>query len=252
MCPLSSDPAPLAKHRCAWGDSGCQRLSWISRTYPLKSNQIPIDLAHWRCAFLASRLASISFPIAAAFSPALLLGTDPHKGWRQPPLLGAGGADVAVDLIPGYARLAELHLLGRGVHPGGTLLEPAPGPDIAVSLHHTGSLRLWHTFCGTPSATGECSANRGVPYSPFAEQPGCSGRIVVVNDRLNPPVTPAKTAAASTEKVGELFGGRTGGRDCWAAGQLPFHRKRRRSECLSGQNPSACLRKSKHPPRWAR
>ena len=137
MCPLSSDPAPLAKHRCAWGDSGCQRLSWISRTYPLKSNQIPIDLAHWRCAFLASRLASISFPIAAAFSPALLLGTDPHKGWRQPPLLGAGGADVAVDLIPGYARLAELHLLGRGVHPGGTLLEPAPGPDIAVSLHHT-------------------------------------------------------------------------------------------------------------------
>ena len=105
---------------------------------------------------------------------------------------------------------------------------------------------------GTPSATGECSANRGVPYSPFAEQPGCSGRIVVVNDRLSPPVTPAKTAAASTGKVGELFGGRTGGRDCWATGQLPFPRKRRRSECLSGQNPSACLRKSKHPPRWAR
>ena len=251
MCPLSSDPAPLAKHRCAWGDSGCQRLSWISRTYPLESNQIPIDLAHWRCAFLTSRLASISFPIAAAFSPALLWGTDLHKGWRQPPLLGAGGADVAVDLIPGYARLAELHLLGRGGHPGGTLLEPAAGPDIAVSLHHTGSLRLWHTFYGTPSATGECSANRGVPYSPFAEQPGCSGRIVVVNDRLNPPGSPAKMVVASTGKVGELFGGLRD-RNCWAAGQLPFPKKRRRSECLSGQNPSACLRTSKHPSRWVR
>ena len=64
-------------------------------------------------------------------------------------------------------------------------------------------------------------------------------------------MTPAKTAAASTGKVGELFEGRTGNRDCWAAGQLPFPRKRRRSECLSGQNPSAWQRKSKHAPRWA-
>ena len=110
MCPLSSDPAPLAKHRCAWGDSGCQRLSWISRTYPLESNQIPIDLAHWRCAFLTSRLASISFPIAAAFSPALFWGTDPHKGWHQPPLLGAGGAGDAETL----KRIAA-NLRGKGL-----------------------------------------------------------------------------------------------------------------------------------------
>ena len=67
---------------------------------------------------------------------------------------------------------------------------------------------------------------------------------------VDPPLDPAKTVAASTGKVGELFVGRTGGRDCWAAGQLPFPRKCRRPECLSGQNPSACLRKGKHPPGW--
>ena len=45
---------------------------------------------------------------------------------------------------------------------------------------------------------------------------------------VDPPLAPAKTVAASTGKVGELFVGRTGGRDCWAAGQLPFPRKCRR------------------------
>ena len=141
--------------------------------------------------------------------------------------------------------------LGRWVHPQDPLLEPAAGADIAVDWCQDRSWPLQLAFMEQLPQRGSCSANRGVSYSLFAEQPGCSGRIVVVDDRLNPPVTPAKTAAASTGKVGELFGGRTGGRDCWAAGQLPFPRKRRRSECLSGQNPSACLRTSKHPSRWA-
>ena len=34
---------------------------------------------------------------------------------------------------------------------------------------------------------------------------------------VDPPLDPAKTLAASEGKVGELFVGRTGGRDCWAA-----------------------------------
>ena len=42
------------------------------------------------------------------------------------------------------------------------------------------------------------------------------------------------------------------GRDRWAAAQLLFPRKRLRPGCLSAQNPSACLGKSKHPPYWAR
>ena len=42
------------------------------------------------------------------------------------------------------------------------------------------------------------------------------------------------------------------GRDRWAAAQLLFPRKRLRPGCLSAQNPSACLGKSKHPPCWAR
>ena len=62
----------------------------------------------------------------------------------------------------------------------------------------------------------------------------------------------AKTLAASEGKVGELFGGVHRGRDRWAAAQLPFPRKRLRPGCLSAQNPSACLGKSKHPPCWAR
>ena len=160
---------------------------------------------------------------------------------------GAGHSDVAVDVVQGNASPLELQFLGRRIHPEDALLDPAAGPDIPVNLSHTRGLRLWHT-----SRDRELSAFWGCSIPPFAEQPGCSGKIVVVNDRLNPPVTPAKTAAASTGKVGGLFVGRTGGRDCWATGQLPFPKKRRRSECLSGQNPSACLRKSKHAPRWAR
>ena len=50
-----------------------------------------------------------------------------------------------------------------------------------------------------------------------------SGRIVVVDDRVDPRVTPA----ASTGKVSKLSVGRTGNRDCWTAGQLPFPGKRR-------------------------
>ena len=36
-----------------------------------------------------------------------------------------------------------------------------------------------------------------------------TGRIVVVDDSVNPPVTSAQAVAASTGKVGELFGERT-------------------------------------------
>ena len=46
---------------------------------------------------------------------------------------------------------------------------------------------------------------------PFTERTGCSGRTVVVNNRVDRPATPAKTDAASTGKVGELFVGRTQG-----------------------------------------
>ena len=40
---------------------------------------------------------------------------------------------------------------------------------------------------------------------------GCSGRIVVVGDSVNPPVPQAKTLAASTGKVGQLFGAQGAG-----------------------------------------
>ena len=166
-------------------------------------------------------------------------------------LLGAGGArdaDVAEQVLPGDTSPPELKLLGLGVHPGDALLEAAAGADVSVDLCHAPEFTLMQRLPqhGNDSLfalfhTPRLWNGRDAPAGQLSSMTG-----------VDPPVTPAKTVAASTGNVGELFGRRTGGWDCWAAGQLPFPRKCRRPECLSGQNPSACLRKSKHPLRWAR
>ena len=58
---------------------------------------------------------------------------------------GAGDADVAVDVVQGNVSSAELQFLGRGVHPGDALLEPAAGADVAVNLCHARSISLSNT-----------------------------------------------------------------------------------------------------------
>ena len=55
---------------------------------------------------------------------------------------GAGDANVAVDMVQGNSAPAEMELLGRGIHPGDTLLDLATGADVAVSLCHARSMRL--------------------------------------------------------------------------------------------------------------
>ena len=74
-------------------------------------------------------------------------------------------ADEQPDLVQGYAGPTDLQLLGHRGDPGDFLLEPAAGAVIA-------KIEAMPGVCvyGTAPATGKCSANRGVPYSPFVER----------------------------------------------------------------------------------
>ena len=91
---------------------------------------------------------------------------------RSPALLGAGGtehSEVAEDVLQGDAGVAELQLLGGGGHARSALLELAAGADVAVDLHHKGSMGLWRA-----RRNGGMSVPGGLPERPLCTTTGGS------------------------------------------------------------------------------